>query len=145
MTVHRSRRMYSGHRLSPWLSHVMASEEESARPLLTADETLRLPEDATLVFCAGHRPIYVKKLPYYQDARLLARARITAPEESDRLTSHCGISQKDPNHLSIGGTPLRLPTMTAPSEPNSRTTGRLGTAAAAESLNGPSDTEDLLK
>ena len=83
MTVHRSRRMYSGHRLSPWLSHVMASEEESQRPLLTPDEALRLPDDATLVFRAGHRPIYAEKLRYYEDPRLLARAR-TAGTESIR-------------------------------------------------------------
>ncbi|HBZ69531.1 MAG TPA: hypothetical protein DEP35_07295 [Deltaproteobacteria bacterium] len=85
MTVHRSRRMYSGNRLSPWLSHVMASEEESQRPLLTPDEVMRLPEDATLIFKAGHRPIYAGKIRYFDEPGLLERARIPAPAQSDRI------------------------------------------------------------
>ncbi|HME69193.1 MAG TPA: IncP-type conjugal transfer protein TraG [Myxococcota bacterium] len=85
MTVHRSRRMYSGNRLSPWLSHVMASEEETQRPLLTPDEVMRLPEDATLVFKGGHRPIYAGKIRYFEEAGLLERARIPAPANSDRI------------------------------------------------------------
>ena len=85
MTVHRSRRMYSGHRLSPWLTHVMASEEESQRPLLTPDEVMRLPDDAALVFKAGHRPIYAAKIRYFEEPALLERARIPAPAQSDRV------------------------------------------------------------
>ena len=89
--------MYSGHRLSPWLSHVMASEEESQRPLLTPDEALRLPDDATLVFRAGHRPIYAEKLRYFEDPRLLARARMPAPRASDRIAGAAGgISSSQP-------------------------------------------------
>ena len=90
MTVHRSRRMYSGHRLAPWLSHVMASEEESQRPLLTPDEALRLPEEAALVFSAGHRPILAEKISYYEDPRFLERAQIPPPPRSDRIEAgHC--------------------------------------------------------
>jgi type IV secretion system protein VirD4 len=85
MTVHRSRRMYSGNRLSPWLFHVMASEEESQRPLLTPDEALRLADDAALVFASGRRPILAEKVRYYEDPRLQERVRIPAPETSDRL------------------------------------------------------------
>ena len=32
----RAQRNYAGHRLSPWLSHVMVAEQETARPLLDA-------------------------------------------------------------------------------------------------------------
>jgi len=85
MTVHRSRRMYSGNRLSPWLTHVMASEEESQRPLLTPDEVMRLPDDSALVFKAGHRPIYAGKIRYFEEPALFERARIPAPAQSDRI------------------------------------------------------------
>jgi type IV secretion system protein VirD4 len=61
------------------------SEEESQRPLLTPDEALRLPEDAALVFSAGNRPILAEKVRYYDDPRLLDRARIPAPALSDRI------------------------------------------------------------
>lgn len=117
MTVHRSRRMYSGHRLAPWLSHVMASEEESQRPLLTPDEALRLPEDATLVYRAGHRPICAEKVRYYRDPRLLERANVTAPEISDRIVGATGIStlaRAEPADLeSVARRPPQgLPTLT---------------------------------
>lgn len=91
MTVHRNRRMYSGNRLAPWLSHVMASEEESQRPLLTPDEALRLPESASLVFAAGSRPLLAQRCRYYEDRILQARACVGAPATSDRLP--CGESQ----------------------------------------------------
>lgn len=85
MTVHKGRRMYSGNRFLPFLPHVMASDEESQRPLLTADEAMCLPEDSTLVFCSGHRPIHGTKLRYYENPELLRRARVAPPEDSDRI------------------------------------------------------------
>ena len=39
----RAQRNYAGHRLSPWLSHVMVSRQETARPLLTPGEVMQLP------------------------------------------------------------------------------------------------------
>jgi type IV secretion system protein VirD4 len=33
---------YAGHRRSPWLSHLMVSRQETARPLLTPGERLHL-------------------------------------------------------------------------------------------------------
>jgi len=150
MTVHRSRRMYSGHRLSPWLSHVMASEEESQRPLLTPDEALRLPEDAALVFRSGHRPIYAEKLRYYEDRRLLERARIPAPEVSDRISRYG--EGPHPNALegakdrSSGRPALKPPTMTAPREPESKPSHRArANGSTNPSLSDLPDTEDLLR
>lgn len=109
--------MYSGHRLAPWLSHVMASEEESQRPLLTPDEALRLPEDSTVVFRAGHRPIYAEKVRYYGDPRLLARASMAVPLVSDRIAQAAGRSTRaghEPADLASGGrkTPLDQPALT---------------------------------
>lgn len=80
MTVQKARRMYSGNRLAPWLSHVMESEEESQRPLLTPDEALRLPDDHAVVFVAGGRPIWAKKARFYEDRRLLERSTLPPPE-----------------------------------------------------------------
>ena len=79
MTVRKARRMYSGNRLAPWLSHVMESEEESQRPLLTPDEALRLPDNSALLFLAGERPIWAKKARFYDDPRLLERSRVSPP------------------------------------------------------------------
>jgi type IV secretion system protein VirD4 len=85
MTVHKETRTYTGNRLNPVLMHVMASEQETSRPLLTPDEVMRLPDDAALVFVAGHPPIYARKIRYYEDPTFAARAALSAPRESDRL------------------------------------------------------------
>jgi hypothetical protein len=39
----RAQRNYAGHRLAPWLSHVMVSRQETARPLPTPGEVMQLP------------------------------------------------------------------------------------------------------
>jgi type IV secretion system protein VirD4 len=150
MTVHRSRRMYSGHRLSPWLSHVMASEEESQRPLLTSDEALRLPEDATLVFRAGHRPIFAEKVRYFEDPRLLARAKIPAPEASDRIFGETEIGHSDvleSGAHGITGTTAPEGLATATSREAGRKSGRRakGNGSADPSSSALVDDEELLK
>ena len=94
MTVHKGRRMYSGNRFLPFLPHVMASDEEMQRPLLTADEAMCLPEDSALVFCSGHRPIHAVKLRYHEHPELLRRARLALPAESDRIR-HEDVSEKE--------------------------------------------------
>ena len=85
MTVHKETRTYTGSRLNPVLMHVMASEQETSRPLLTPDEVMRLPDDSALVFVAGHPAIYARKIRYYQDPEFRTRSALPAPKESDRL------------------------------------------------------------
>src|SRR2546427_10918778 len=85
MTVHKETRTYTGSRLNPVLLHVMASEQETSRPLLTPDEVMRLPEEAALIFVAGHPPIYGRKIRYYRDPVLSERAKIPPPPHSGRL------------------------------------------------------------
>jgi len=85
MTVHKETRTYTGNRLNPVLMHVLASEQESHRPLLTPDEALRLPADAALVFVSGSRPILGRKLQYFRDPSFAERARIPASTTSARL------------------------------------------------------------
>ena len=66
-------RNYAGHRLAPWLAHVMVSRQETARALLTPGEVMQLPADEQLVLVAGHPPIRARKLRYFEEPRLVAR------------------------------------------------------------------------
>ena len=78
----RAQRNYAGHRLSPWLGHVMVSRQETARPLLTPGEVMQLPNADELVLLSGQPPIKAKKLKYYEDENFIERV-ITAPELAD--------------------------------------------------------------
>ncbi|MGE0408326.1 MAG: conjugal transfer protein TraG [Amphiplicatus sp.] len=69
----RAQRNYAGHRLAPWLAHVMVSRQETARPLLTPGEAMQLPADEAIVMVAGSPPIRAKKLQYYRDRNFTAR------------------------------------------------------------------------
>ena len=78
MTVRNETRSYSGARVGLH-SHVMVNAQETERPLLTADEARRLPDDDALIFVAGHSPIYGKKIRYFKDPVFAERARVAAP------------------------------------------------------------------
>ena len=75
----RAQKNYAGHRLAPWLSHVMVSRQETARPLLTPGEVMQLPQDEELVLVSGTAPIRAQKLRYYEDENFMARC-LPAPE-----------------------------------------------------------------
>jgi len=68
---------YAGHRLSPWLGHLMVSRQETARPLLTPGEVMQLPPTDELLLVAGVPPVRAKKARYYEDARF--RERLLPP------------------------------------------------------------------
>ena len=78
-TEQRSMRNYAGHRLAPWLAHVMVSRQETARPLLTPGEVMQLPPADELVLVSGLAPIRAQKLRYYEDRNF--QARVAAPPE----------------------------------------------------------------
>ena len=84
-TEQRSMRNYAGHRLSPWLGHLMISRSETSRPLLTQGEILQLPDTDEIVMLSGSPPIKAKKARYYTDPRL--QARILPPPESGQAKS----------------------------------------------------------
>ncbi|KHK52090.1 conjugal transfer protein TraG [Ralstonia sp. A12] len=63
----RAQRNYAGHRLAPWLGHLMVSRQETARQLLTPGEVMQLPPDEAVVMVGSHPPIRAKKLRYYAD------------------------------------------------------------------------------
>ena len=69
----RAMKNYAGHRLSPWLGHLMISRQETARHLLTAGEVMQLPPSDELVMMAGCPPIRAKKARYFQDRRFAER------------------------------------------------------------------------
>ncbi|GBR12217.1 conjugal transfer protein TraG [Acetobacter oeni] len=72
-TEQRDSTNYAGHRLSPWLGHLMVSRQETARPLLTVGEVQQLPDHEELVMLSGCPPIRALKVRYYQDRRFTMR------------------------------------------------------------------------
>lgn len=81
-TEMRAMKNYAGHRLSPWLGHLMVSRSETARQLLTPGEIMQLPPADEIVMIAGIAPIRAKKARYYDDARF--SERILPPPELQR-------------------------------------------------------------
>jgi type IV secretion system protein VirD4 len=93
-TEMRAMKNYAGHRLSPWLGHLMVSRSETARQLLTPGEVMQLPPTEEIVMVAGTPPILAKKARYYEDARLqerilpppvLAKPKNTRPDDWSAL------------------------------------------------------------
>ncbi|RWE13474.1 MAG: conjugal transfer protein TraG [Mesorhizobium sp.] len=78
-TEMRAMKNYAGHRLSPWLGHLMVSRQETARQLLTPGEIMQLPPSDEIVMVAGTPPIRARKARYYEDARF--QERILPPPE----------------------------------------------------------------
>jgi type IV secretion system protein VirD4 len=81
-TEMKAMKNYAGHRLSPWLGHLMVSRSETARPLLTPGEVMQLPPADELVLVSGCHPIRAKKARYYEDPQL--RTRILPPPKPSR-------------------------------------------------------------
>ncbi len=81
-TEMKAMKNYAGHRLSPWLGHLMVSRSETARPLLTPGEVMQLPPTDEIVMVAGTPPIRAKKARYYEDARF--RDRVLPPPTLSR-------------------------------------------------------------
>ena len=95
-TEQRSMKNYAGHRLSPWLGHLMISRSETSRPLLTQGEILQLPETDEIVMLSGAPPIRAKKARYYMDPRLQRRILAAPMPTIDVATK---LSGDDWNHL----------------------------------------------
>jgi type IV secretion system protein VirD4 len=72
-TEMRAMKNYAGHRLSPWLGHLMVSRQETARPLLTPGEVMQLPPADELILVSGCHPIRAKKVRYFEDPEMKGR------------------------------------------------------------------------
>jgi type IV secretion system protein VirD4 len=83
----RAMKNYAGHRLSPWLGHLMVSRQETARPLLTPGEVMQLPPDDELVLISGCPPIRAQKARYYEDRQLRERV-LPPPKPKDHAVCH---------------------------------------------------------
>ena len=83
----RAQKNYAGHRLAPWLAHVMVSRQETARPLLTPGEVMQLPEDEAIALVAGVAPIRAQKLKYFADDNF-AQRRLPPPPIEDEGASY---------------------------------------------------------
>ncbi|QDQ29338.1 conjugal transfer protein TraG [Chitinimonas arctica] len=93
-TIVKQSNSYSGKKYGS-LSDVSSSVSETERPLLTADEVMRLPaarKDSKgnvseagdmLIFMAGQTPIYGKQILYFLDPTFSARAKVPNPTKSD--------------------------------------------------------------
>ena len=85
-TEMRAMKNYAGHRLSPWLGHMMVSRSETARQLMTPGEIMQLPPADEIVMVAGTPPIRAKKARYYEDRRFQERI-VTPPNLVKRTTA----------------------------------------------------------
>jgi type IV secretion system protein VirD4 len=79
-TEKKMQRTYSGSGL--WLTNRSESEQEYARPLLTASEVTQLPPDDGLLLVGGLQPYRGKKVRYYLDARFRERGSVPAPDSA---------------------------------------------------------------
>ena len=107
-TEMRAMKNYAGHRLSPWLGHLMVSRSETARQLLTPGEIMQLPPDDEIVMVAGIPPIRAKKVRYFKDRRFTQR--VMSPPDSN-----VGGGPPRPDNWS-GLPPIEAPPMTEPIE-----------------------------
>ncbi|MFV3131527.1 conjugal transfer protein TraG [Niveispirillum sp. KHB5.9] len=103
----RAQRNYAGHRLAPWLSHVMVSRQETARPLLTPGEVMQLPPTDQLVLVSGLSPIRARKLRYYEDRNFTERV-LPAPTLSDGPYADCPPARSDDWGEQVRGMDQRL-------------------------------------
>jgi type IV secretion system protein VirD4 len=92
-TEMRAMKNYAGHRLSPWLGHLMVSRQETARPLLTSGEVMQLSPADELVLVSGTHPILAKKAHYYVDRRL--QERILPPPSLAGLVQKLPTARRD--------------------------------------------------
>jgi type IV secretion system protein VirD4 len=96
-TEMRAMKNYAGHRLSPWLGHLMVSRQETARALMTPGEIMQLPPSDAIVMVSGLFPIRARKARYFADPRLAERV-LSPPEPMpaiDAVTAAdnwCGLS-----------------------------------------------------
>lgn len=74
----RSQKNYTGHRLSPWLSHMMVSRQETQRALMTPGEVMQMPADKEVVMISGVAPILAKKIRYFKDRNFIERVTTSA-------------------------------------------------------------------
>ena len=101
-TEMRAMKNYAGHRLSPWLGHLMVSRQETSRPLLTPGEVMQLSPNEAIVMVSGVRPVRARKVRYYEDPQFQNRilkpssaAAFDTMARSDEWTGHAPIATSE--------------------------------------------------
>lgn len=84
-TEMRAMKNYAGHRMSPWLGHIMVSRQETSRPLLTPGEVMQLSPSEAVVMVSGVHPIRARKVKYYDDPQF--QRRVLPPRRTDHPVS----------------------------------------------------------
>ncbi len=107
---------YAGHRLSPWLGHLMVSRQETARPLLTSGEVMQLPPEDELVLVSGCQPIRAKKARYFEDAEMKVRI-LPPPTPAAAAVVIEAASPPVPNTGDWAGPVLATPTAASTEDP----------------------------
>ncbi len=106
-TEQRAMRNYAGHRLAPWLSHVMVSRQETARALLTPGEVMQLNPGEELVLASGAPPIRATKLRYFEEPVFAERA-IEPPKLSTKGYADAPAARKNDWSGQVRGVDDRL-------------------------------------
>jgi type IV secretion system protein VirD4 len=106
-TEQRAMRNYAGHRLSPWLGHVMVSRQETARQLMTPGEVMQLPPSDEIVMVSGLAPIRAKKLRYFEDTNFVGRV-LSPPRLGGASYRDCPEPRKDDWAGIVAHTDVRL-------------------------------------
>ncbi|MEY6514607.1 type IV secretory system conjugative DNA transfer family protein, partial [Neisseria gonorrhoeae] len=95
-TVVKEQITTSGKRVSAMLGQVSRTTQEVQRPLLTADECMRMPgpvKDARglitqagdmVIYVAGYPAIYGRQTLYFKDPVFEARSKVPPPRHTDR-------------------------------------------------------------
>ncbi|HIE5098397.1 TPA: type IV secretory system conjugative DNA transfer family protein, partial [Stenotrophomonas maltophilia] len=104
----RAQRNYAGHRLAPWLGHLMVSRQETARPLLTPGEVMQLPPDEAVVMVSSVAPIKAKKLRYYADANFKRRVLLPPALADGQYADAPPLRPDDWSGLAIPAVPAAL-------------------------------------
>ncbi|RDW12861.1 conjugal transfer protein TraG [Paracoccus thiocyanatus] len=129
-TEMKAMKNYAGHRLAPWLGHIMVSRSETARPLLTPGEVMQLPPEDEIVLVAATPPIRARKMRYYADPRF--RERVLAPPDprevvpSQRVDDWTGLQPPKPNVAGQGADISGAPNTSR---------GQVGTSSSGDSDN----------
>ncbi len=84
-TIKNTRWSYGSQGFRPLMDRATMMQDDIKRPLMTADELLRMDKNKALVFLNGLNPIEGHKIYYYCDPFFENRAKIKPPEQSDRL------------------------------------------------------------
>jgi len=134
-TEQRAMRNYAGHRLAPWLAHVMVSRQETARPLLTPGEVMQLPAGDELVLVSGLAPIRASKLRYFEDPAFSSRI-CPPPALADTGYADRPARRSDDWGAGARGTDIRLLPAEDTAEAENSDAAAEGTAEASASEGG---------